>query len=76
MLSKNLKLIKFLHSLILKGCNLDSQSIKIISQNLNENEHLECINFSCNKIDKNGKLFYKSKIILGRFLSRINLNRS
>ena len=56
MLGKNLRLVKHLHTLKLQGCNLTSESIKIISENFIYNPNLELINFSCNKIDQNGKL--------------------
>lgn len=58
-LGKNLKLVKQLNTLILQNCNLSSESIKLITQSMNENIHLEVINFSCNKIDRYGILFLK-----------------
>ena len=54
MLSKNFCQIKKLNTLLLQGCNLTSQSIKYISENIHECVGLEMINLSCNRIDQYG----------------------
>ena len=55
MLKRNIKLVPYLNTLLLRNCDLSSLSAKIISDGVGQLKELKTLDLSCNSLDEKDK---------------------